>query len=70
MEYNMEDLSKFYKEGKEAFAAGKPVTSNPYTFSVWNAYHGLWRRGWTNAQEDSVNEKFVFVQVDKSIELF
>lgn len=50
----MEAQTKFYEEGKKAFYMGTPVTSNPYKMSVWNAYHLLWRRGWTEAHNVSL----------------
>jgi hypothetical protein len=49
----MEQQTKFYDEGHLAFRAGSPITSNPYKMSVWNAYHGMWRRGWTEAHRVS-----------------
>ena len=56
-EHTMEDLKKYYGAGQKAYMAGKPITSNPYPISAWNAYHGLWKSGWQSIARQ-VNGEF------------
>lgn len=64
----LEDVGKFYNEGKEAYRTGILREDNPYTISTWDARHGLWRTGWNAASVETTRKAVIIV--DKILEIF
>ncbi len=55
----MSEQSKFEQEGREAYAARAPSSSNPYSADKMDEFNARlwWARGWFRAAEESAARK-------------
>jgi len=49
--------SQEYRDGIDAFSAGKPIEANPYENYEWSGSYNDWNRGWRDAKEQASDDQ-------------